>query len=89
MRQIVITPVTGRLRLASTEMYKLFVEYHRNLFGDEFPSVTQSNKVVTPLLREVSEEELRDITQRLVNTGYIESVHIEEMKTIDDDEIVY
>jgi len=89
MRQIVITPVTGKLQSATTEAFRLYVARHKDLFGEEFPVVTVTNRIVIPLIREISEEELAIITTQLTNAGNINSVHLEVVNDKPQEDFVY
>jgi len=89
MRRIVITPVNGKLENATTEAFRLYVDKHKDLFGDLFPVVTVHKRINMPLIREISEEELKEITIRLTNAGNIHSVHLEKTEDESEEDFIY
>lgn len=89
MRRIVITPVNGKIQNATTEAFRLYVDKHKDLFGDLFPVVTIHNRINIPLIREISEEELKVITITLTNAGNIQSVHLEKANDEPEEDFIY
>lgn len=89
MRRIVITPVNGKIQNATTEAFRLYVARHKDLFGEQFPVVTIHNRINIPLIREISEEELKVITITLTNAGNIHSVHLEKAEDEPEEDFIY
>jgi hypothetical protein len=89
MRRIVITPVTGQIKQAMTEAYKLHLAMVNDLFGEIFPSPTVTNKVWMTTIREVGVAEFKSITENLTKTGVISSVHLETPNEQEYEELPY